>query len=173
MIVILLAQLALTNPVAHDAARAAASLLSAYIDQQAARPAPKVNPLSVTPSLVIPDTVVAAGDRVAHVAVTLSEPALRPLTWRCATLNGTAYSPAYYTPSDTLVIFQPGQTRQVVDVPLKADLGTRDLKMNCAWSLHMPVIRGAQGVIRQGPVRSALPAAAEPAYPPVARPEGR
>ena len=132
-----------------------------------------VSPLAVTPALVIPDTLVGPTDRRAVVTVTLSEPANRPLSWRCLTSNGTAYAGGFYTTTQATVLFQPGETAATIEVPIVRPLGDKTFKIDCVWSNNNPAIKGASGTIRSGvPVRPRR-AAATIAYPPAARTAGR
>lgn len=167
--------LALLQAITPDAAKAALATLAAFLAQptEPVKPVVKPSPLSIAPTLAIPDTVITTSDKAARIAVTLSEPAMRPLSWRCMTANGTAYAPTFYAPVDTRITFQPGQTVKFIDVPIKRDLGAMTVKLNCAWSLNTPPIAGASGTIRGGPVPSLLPLVAEPVYPAAQRTEGR
>ncbi|WP_162527134.1 family 16 glycosylhydrolase [Sphingomonas solaris] len=159
-------------------AKAATALLVAFLGGSPATPPPAarpdISPLAVKPTLVIPDTVVLPGERIAHVRVQLSKPARRPLTWRCTTTNGSAYAPAFYSQTVTTVIFQPGETVQVIDVPILRDLTGKDFKLSCPWTLvHPPVPSDTVGVIRGARTRAPLPAIPKPSYPAVAREKGR
>ncbi|MEH3046523.1 family 16 glycosylhydrolase [Sphingomonas adhaesiva] len=135
-----------------EQAKIALATLSTFLGQPAAPPAPDpvaiVSPVSVVPKLVIPDTVVTSTDRVARIAVTLSEPALRPLSWRCLTSNGTAYAPTFYKITEATIVFQPGETVKVVEVPLLRDMTGKDFKLQCPWTLNQPPVPGGEGVIR-------------------------
>lgn len=161
-----------------EAMKAAITALAAWSGYPAVPPTPPADsPVAVVPRLVIPDTLVAGTDRVARVTVTLSQPARRPLAWECLPANGSAYAPAYFAvPKQKMrVDFMPGETRKVVEIPLLRDLGDKDFTLQCMWTLNHPPVAGGQGVIRGGgasvAVRSAAPR--QPAYPPVARTQGR
>jgi len=79
---------------------------------------------AVTPSISVGDVVareVNGATVAAGFPVTLSSPALTPVSVSFATRDGSATAPADYTATSGSLTFTPGQTRGTITVPLTDD----------------------------------------------------
>ncbi|HJU54466.1 MAG TPA: Calx-beta domain-containing protein [Pyrinomonadaceae bacterium] len=66
------------------------------------------------------------GSANASFKVSLSLPSAQPVTVKYATVNGTAASPADYTPASGTLTFAPGQTLISVNVPVAGDIADEE-----------------------------------------------
>jgi len=131
----------LSNPTGGAALGAVATTTVTILDNDATAP----------PTLVIDDVTVAEGNSgttAATFTVTLSRPSAQPISVNFATADGTAVAPGDYHAANGPVVFNPGQTSQLVTILVNGDT-TAEPNESFTVNLASPsgaTIADAQGV---------------------------
>lgn len=143
------------------------------VEPFASEPPVRIDPLSPAAVFVVPDVLLLPSERVARVRVQLVEPVQRQLRATFATSNGTALKGsaatkwASYAGVTADLIFRPGETEKVVEVPIHRDLGAATFSVSINHSVNNPPVAPASGTVRQVAVRDPVVYRPQPVFAPI------
>lgn len=138
-----------------------------------AAPPPYVSPLAGKGELVLDDVTVARDAKVAKIPVRLREALRRPVRFRYATRNGSAVEGTDFRAVRGDLMFSPGETVKLVEVPLLRALGDRRFDLIVGWPQFHPPFGNGHLTVRGGAEPTPLPPPDRVTYPPAARAKGR
>jgi len=106
-------------------------------------PAPTFNNRNIT--LSVDGVTVAPGQREALVPVSLSAPANQTMVVKFLTQNSTAKEGSDFSRAEGWLVFHPSEQTKIVTVPIKSDLGTKQLRLIVGWPVNNPTLTIAKG----------------------------